>query len=89
MKNLINEKMPHTWDAKLINGDQAAEIAAERHENTHFLHDARGQTDSEKRLNNTPDMFVEKDYVTEKTAYAVQCLTLANIWKTVKIQEWK
>lgn len=84
MKNLINEKMPHTWDAKLINGDQAAEIAAERHENTHFLHDARGQTDSEKRLNNTPDMFVEKDYVTEKTAYAVQCLTLANIWKNCK-----
>lgn len=29
-------------------------------------------------------MFVEKDYVTEKTAYAVQCLTLANIWKNCK-----
>lgn len=72
------------WSLKLKSNDPTAEIAAERHENTHFLHDARGQTDSDKNPHQTPQMAVDKDYVTEKTAYAVQCLTLANIYKNHK-----
>ncbi|MBO5038972.1 MAG: hypothetical protein J6C85_05930 [Alphaproteobacteria bacterium] len=72
------------WSLKLKSNDPAAEIATERHENTHFLHDARGQTDADKNPYQTAHMAVDKDYVTEKTAYAVQCLTLANLYKNHK-----
>lgn len=81
VKSQIKTAMPDTWAKKLMTGDVAAEIAAERHENAHFLHDTRGQTDLQKFSSQTSDMFVEKDYTTEKVAYAVQNLTLANIWK--------
>jgi len=82
--DILNERIPNSWDLHLMSNNPTAEIAAERHENTHFVHDARGQIDEDSRLYQTADMKVEKDYVTEKTAYTVQCLTLANIWRNCK-----
>ncbi len=73
-----------SWGTKLMFGETSAEIAAMHHEETHFLHDLRGQIDTEKRNNQTADMLFEKDYTTEKVAYSVQCLALANIWKNCK-----
>ncbi len=84
MADLIKKRLHGTWEAKLTTGDPAAEIAAERHENTHFTHDARGQTDTDRFEFLTSDMFVERDYATEKLAYSVQCLTLANIYSNCK-----
>ena len=82
--DILNERIPNSWDLHLMSNNPTAEIAAERHENTHFVHDVRGQIDEDSRLYQTADMKVEKDYVTEKTAYTVQCLTLANIWRNCK-----
>ncbi len=73
-----------SWASKLVLGDTPADIATFYHEKTHFFHDQRGQTDNTERQFQTPDMMVEKNYVTEKVAYTVQCLTLAHIWKNCK-----
>ncbi len=73
-----------SWSSKLVLGDTPADIATFYHEKAHFFHDQRGQTDNMERQFQTPDMRVEKNYVTEKVAYTVQCLALANIWKNCK-----
>lgn len=75
------QKLDPSWTSKLLLGDTPANIATFYHEKAHFFHDERGQTDNMKRQFQTSDMFVEKNYVTEKVAYTVQCLSLANIWK--------
>ena len=78
------QSLPPSWTSKLLLSDTPADIATFYHEKGHSFHDARGQTDAMLREYQTPDMLVEKNFVTEKVAYTIQCLSLANIWKQCK-----
>lgn len=80
LQNKIQNLSP-SWTFKLLLNDTPADIATFYHEKGHAFHDTRGQTDAMLRLYQTPDMRVEKNFVTEKVAYTIQCLTLANIGK--------
>lgn len=80
--DVLNDKP--SWQTKLMFSDTAAEIAVINHEAAHSSHHMRGQTNREILESQTADMYVEKDYVTEKVAYSVQYLTLANLWKQCK-----
>lgn len=84
MAAIIKEKMGNTWTGEILLGNPAALIATKNHEDTHFLHNIRGQTDEDRLSFQTPDMLVERDYCTEKLAFSVQCLTLANIYTQCK-----
>lgn len=87
--DILNERIPNSWDLHLMSNNPTAEIAAERHENTHFVHDARGQIDEDSRLYQTADMKVEKDYVTEKLLTRCNVLPWPIFGETAKLPEWK
>lgn len=78
------QKLSPSWTSNLLLGDIPANIATFYHEKAHSFHHIRGQTDVMLRNYQTPDMRVEKNFVTEKVAYTIQCLSLANIWKHCK-----
>ena len=85
--DVLNDKP--SWSTMLMFDDAAAEIAVTNHEAAHSLHHMRGQTNRDILESQTADMSVEKDYVTEKVAYSVQCLILANLWKQCKDADLK
>lgn len=65
------KSLSSSWTSKLLLGDIPANIAMFYHEKEHSFHDARGQTDVILRKYQTPDMRVEKNFVTEKVAYTI------------------